>query len=331
LVQGRKLRSLVLGNRDSVEGVFGPERLTRLAECTSFVSDPVTPADWATIRNRLQDLEVIFGTWNLPAFTAADMEFLPKLKAVFYAAGTVRYFAQPLIERGVEIFSAASANAIPVAEFALGQILLANKGFFRVSRAYTTGREAAPGRGNFGTTIALLGAGEVGRALIERLKPFAMRVIVFDPLLSPEGALALGVEKVELDEAFARGDVVSNHLADLPPTREMLRGRHFSAMPRDATFINTGRGATVCEAELIEILRSRPDLSALLDVTEPEPPKPDSPFWTLPNVHLSPHLAGSIGRERERMADLAIQEFDAWRAGAEVRTRSTPELLARMA
>ncbi len=139
------------------------------------------------------------------------------------------------------------------------------------------------------------------------------------------------MRKVELDEAFALGDVVSNHVANVPSTVGILRGEHFAAMPPDATFINTGRGATVRHDELLRVLQSRPDLTALLDVTEPEPLPPDSPFWTLPNVQLTSHIAGSIGDEVVRMADTVFAEFDLWRSGRPFNYAITPAMLETMA
>ena len=78
-------------------------------------------------------------------------------------------------------------------------------------------------------------------------------------------------------------------------------------------------------------LRERPDLFALLDVTHPEPPAADSPLWTLPNVRLSSHIAGSIGDEVVRMADFVLDEFEAWQAGRLLRYAVTPQLLETMA
>jgi phosphoglycerate dehydrogenase-like enzyme len=230
--------------------------------------------------------------------------------------------------------SAWAANAVPVAEFTLGQILLANKGYFRNLREYTGDTEFAPafrGRGNYDCTVALLGAGQIGRAVIHLLKPFYLQVLVCDPYLSGGSAAELGVQKVELDEAFCRGDIVSNHLADLPATEGLLRASHFSAMPHNATFINTGRGRTASEVELAEVLSRRPDLTALLDVTDPEPCPHDSPLRALPNVYITSHIAGAIGNEVSRLADYVIEEFQAWRDGRPLRYSVTTEMLTSMA
>jgi phosphoglycerate dehydrogenase-like enzyme len=258
---------------------------------------------------------------------------MPRLRAVFYAAGTVQPFARPLLERGVTVVSAWHANAAPVAEFTLAQILLATKGYWRnAGRSRERrgwGHESGPG--NFGETIALLGMGAVGRAVVQLLKPFQLKVIVFDPFLSDADAARLGVERVGLEEAFARGIVVSNHLADKPETKKLLGEPLFRAMRPGATFINTGRGATVDEAALIRVFGDEPSLTALLDVTDPEPPVEGSPLFDLRNVHLTSHIAGAVGDEVVRMADLCIEEFEAWIAGKPLRYAVTLPMLDRMA
>jgi phosphoglycerate dehydrogenase-like enzyme len=322
------------GTQAGIEHVYGVQQRLRLQKEAVLLSHVVTLANWDELFSQLQDLEAIFSTWGLEASLSEKLATLPRLKAVFYAAGSVRHFAAPLLERGIEVYSAWAANAVPVAEFTLSQILLANKGYFRNVREYNAPEmhaKAFRGRGNFATTVSLLGAGMIARNLIEKLAAFDLKVLVFDPFLSAGEAARLGVEKVELPEAFARGDVVSNHVANVPATVNLIRAEHLRAMPHDATFINTGRGATVCEPDLIEVMRERPDLTALLDVTEPEPPAAGSPLYTLPNVWLSSHIAGAIGNETHRLADWMIDEFVAWRSSQPTRFRITSDMMERLA
>lgn len=319
---------------ETLDSIYGAQRLAKLRQLTDLYPAIVTSHDLAASLPLLADREVIFSTWGMLALTDAQLVQLPRLRAVFYAAGSVQHFARPFLRRGITVVNAASANAVPVAEFTLGQILLANKGYFRNTWEYTRSgqhRAAFRGVGNYGVTVALLGAGQIGRLVIELLHRFRLPIVVFDPFLSEDEALHLGVEKVSLEEAFKRGQVVSNHLADKPATRGMLNGRLFGLMKRDATFINTGRGGTVVEADLIRALRERPDLTALLDVTEPEPPQADSPLWTLPNVKLSSHIAGSIGDEVKRVADVVMSEFEAWCQGRPLQNVVTESMLNTMA
>jgi phosphoglycerate dehydrogenase-like enzyme len=302
-----------------IERVFASAHRERIARITDLYPRHVTTANIEECLPELRNLQVIFSTWGMLNLTDAVLDRLPSLQAVFYAGGTVKSFCMPLLRRGITITSSAAANALPVAEFALAQFLLANKGYFRNVREYHGTRAKShclfQGQGNLGATVALLGLGRIGRQVLNLLAPFDLRTVVYDPFLSAEEIGSKGAEKVDLAEAFIQGNVVSNHLADVPETEGLIDGRLIASMRRDATFINTGRGRTVREEEMIEVLRARPDLTALLDVTHPEPPVADSMLWTLPNVSLSAHIAGSIGKETGRMAEHAIEEFERWRRG----------------
>ena len=172
----------------------------------------------------------------------------------------------------------------------------------------------------------------IGRAVIERLKPYNLNVLVFDPFLPDEEASALGVKKVSIEEAFKQGQVVSNHLANLPETVGMLKGEHFAFLPENATFINTGRGVTLEEDRMIEVLQNRPDLTAILDVTHPEPPVENSPIYTMENVILTPHIAGAVGhQEIWRLADFMIDEAIALREGYPLKYEVSMKMLETMA
>jgi hypothetical protein len=263
---------------ETIDGVYGAARIEHLRRLTELYPAQITSRNIEEHLGELHDLEVIFSTWGMFQLSPKQLDQLPHLRAVFYAAGSVKYFAVPLL----------------AAEYS---------GAFR-------------GRGNYGATVSILGAGQIGRHVIELLRPFQLRVLVFDPFLTHKGAESLGVKKVEtLEEAFAQGDIVSNHLADVPTTSGLLHGVLFASMRENATFINTGRGRTVNHAEMIEVLRARPDLTALLDVTEPEPLPMEHLLRALPNVYISGHIAGSIGDEVGRMADLVLEEFKRWQNG----------------
>ena len=319
---------------ETVELVYGQERFEKLRRFTALYPTIVTSDNIQTCLPELEDLEVIFATWGMMPLSEQQLDRLPSLQALFYAGGTIRHFALPMLRRDIIVTSGAVANAVPVAEFTLAQILLANKGYLRNTREYRETSDVVSsfvGTGNYGATIALLGAGQIGRKLIEFLQRFQMRILVFDPYLSVEEAALLGVEKVDLATAFARGQVVSNHLADLPSTTGMLDGTLLSSMLPNATFINTGRGRTVNTPEFIAVLRARADLTALLDVTDPEPLTKESALWSLPNVSITSHIAGSKGGEIERMADFAIEEFERWSRGEALHYSVSLEALERMA
>lgn len=327
-------KAAFFGNPGAVDRVYGAGRKERASSLTKMFPAVVGLADFDSGTVPLEDLEVIFSTWGMPALTPRQLNQMPKLEAVFYAAGSVQPFARPFLERGLLVVSAWRANAVAVAEFTVAQILLANKGYFQNTqdcRRQSPWREARHGPGNYGETVSILGAGAIGRKLIRLLQPFGLEVLVFDPYLPDEEAARLGVEKVSLEEAFGRANVVSNHLANNSETVKMLNGPLLARLRDGATFINTGRGQTVQEEDLVRLLQERPSLTALLDVTDPEPPETDSPLYTLPNVHLTSHIAGAIGREVLRMADLCLDEFVAWQEGRPVQNAVTLAQLETMA
>lgn len=314
--------------------VYGRGRRERVAALTELYPHVVHAGNFDLHAAKLAEVEVIFATWGMIRFEERHFRAMPRLKAVFYAAGNVKAFAEPLVRRGVVLVSAWQANAIPVAEMCLSQVLLSLRGYFRSVRRYreikTHAARNFPRTGVNGETVGMIGMGKIGTRLTRMLKDYPLKVIAHDPFLSAGRAAALGVERVSLDQVFARARVVCNHIPDLPDTRGVLTGRHFRAMRDGATFINTGRGAQVVESELVDALRSRPDLTALVDVTWPEPPPPDSALWKLPNLVISPHIGGTVGDEVVRLADLAIAEFETWAAGKPPTQQVTAEVLATM-
>ena len=322
----------------AIPHVYGEERLARLRDEAEVHPVVITSANFDQEAPHLERVEAIFSTWGMPKLTESQLDRLPNLKAVFYAAGSVNGFAAPLAARGITICSAVEANAIPVAEFCLAQILLACKGYWRNSQACKRGpwsEKPHLGRGVYGETVALLGIGAISRHLLTLLKPIHLRVVAVSGYLATRPAAevqALGIDRlVSLEEAFAEGYVISNHLPDKPSNQRVITAAHIATMRPGATFINTGRGAQIDELGMASVLRRRQDLTALLDVQFPEPPVAGSPLYDLPNVHLTGHIAGSAHDEVRRMADFMIAEFIAWREGQPLRHRIAPQELAARA
>jgi phosphoglycerate dehydrogenase-like enzyme len=212
------------------------------------------------------------------------------------------------------------ANAIAVSHFCLGQIILACKGYFRNTQMCRDAKTmhswaCFTGPGLYGEKIALIGMGAIAREIAVLLKPFDLKVLAVDPYLTPTEAAFLGAQLVTLEEAFATAYIVSNHLPNLPELKGVIDRRLLFSMRQSAVFINTGRGAQVNEADLIEMARQRPDFTALLDVTEPEPPIIGSPLYELPNIQLSSHIAGAKNDEVLRQGDFVISEFERYAEG----------------
>jgi phosphoglycerate dehydrogenase-like enzyme len=331
----------LLNNKANVEYVYSKEALERLKKLIDIdLNDIYCQEDLEENPEKFKDVEYVFSTWSMPGGSEPKDDFgrfMPKLKALFYAAGSVRYFAESYFKRNVRIFSAYAANAVPVAEYTVGQILLANKGFYQASRiAKTKNRGLAyelslKHCGNYDAKIGIIGAGMIGRKVIELLKSYKLDIYIFDNFVSEERARELGVKKVDLDTIFAECDVISNHLANVPATVGIITKERLAKMKPYATFINTGRGAQVDENGLIEVMKEREDLVALLDVTTVEPLDPSSELYNIENVILTPHIAGSQSNEVKRMSDLIVDEFERYLNGEDNLYEITPEKLKNMA
>ena len=269
-----------------------------------------------------KDVEYIFSTWDMPELDESEIKTLfPKLKCIFYAAGTIKYFAKPFWNCGVRIFSAKAANGIPVAEYTVSQIILANKGMFFAakninSQNFESVRSIAEKfSGNFEQSVGLIGVGMIAKKVIRLLENYDVNIMVYDPYLSDSDAECLNVKKCTLAEIFETCNVISNHMANTKETEGMLDYNLFKRMKPYSTFINTGRGAQVAEDDLIRVLKGRDDIMALLDVTYPEPPHADNPLFEMNNCILTPHIAGSKHSEYHRMAKYMIDEYMRYSSG----------------
>ena len=168
--------------------------------------------------------------------------------------------------------------------------------------------------------------------LIPRLQPLGLRILAHDPYASADDARELGVELVGLEELFATCAVTSLHAPWLPETVGMIHRGLIERMPAHSTFINTARGALVKEDDLADALRGRPDIYALLDVTHPEPPAADSPLYDLPNVIITPHIAGPVGvNDTRRLGEMMLDELKSYLRTGELRYEVTRERLPTMA
>lgn len=291
------------------------------------------PARLAAEPQLLADVEVLFTGWGCPRLDARILAAAPRLRAVFFAGGTIRYWVSEAVwERDLVVVSASTANAIPVAEFTLAAILLSLKrtwhylGQHKVTGAYPLPQLTAPGA--YRSTVGLIALGAVGRLVRERLRPFDLEVLAFDPHADSAMGAALGVTLVGLDELFRHSDVVSMHAPHLPTTEGMITGAHLEVMRPGATFINTARGQIVREDEMARVFRARTDLTAVLDVLAQEPPPPDHPLIGLPNIFITPHIAGSLGRECLRMGALVLDQYRKWLRGEPLDARLTRERAA---
>mgnify|MGYP002838134685 CR=1 FL=1 len=296
--------------------VFTAATLERLTAATRLVSPipMLMPGDdWA-------DVEVVVTGWGCPSLDAAVLNRLPALRLVAHAAGTVRgLVTDDLWERDVIVTSAAAANAVPVAEFTFAAVVMALKDVFGVRDRHREVRGASSvidqtRMGTMGRRIGLIGASTIGRLVIERLHTLDVELAVSDPYLDDDAASVLGVTRMDLDDLLAWADVVSVHAPALPGTRHLLDAAALARMSDGTWLINTARGSLVdTDALTAEVVSGR--LCAFIDTPDPEPLPPESPLYDLPNVVLTPHIAGSLGIEIARMGDLAVAEVERFVAG----------------
>jgi len=334
----RRPRAVLAMAQRTARQVLDPDVRSRLAALTDIdpdlvLDDLTTP----TARRALADAELLITGWGCPAVDTAALDAAPLLKAVVHTAGTVRHHITPACwERGLTVSSAAAANAVPVAEYTLAMILLANKRVLDTARVYRTERrridwnERLPGAGNYRRTVGILSASIIGRRVIDLLRHHELTVLLHDPYVSDTEVRDLGAEPVGLPELFAESDVVSVHTPLLPETRGLVSRELLARLRTGGTLINTARGAVVDQKALTdEVVSGR--LNAILDVTVPEVLPADSPLFDRPNVLITPHIAGSKGGELRRLADLALAEVESYVHGRPFTHPVRPETLARLA
>ena len=276
--------------------LFSPDQWRRLHDLVEVTKDP-------------SEAEVLLTSWGAPALDEPFLQSTPALRAVIHAAGTVKGFVTEAVwDRGISVTSATAANAIPTAEFAAAMILLATKNTFLVRDRFRENRAMPPFDptvGAYQRTVGIVGAGRVGRHVMRLLEPTDLRIVVSDPF-HPDG--------IALDDLMATSDVVSIHAPALLETHHLIDRRRLALMRDGMTLVNTARGWCVDHDALTDELVSG-RLHAVLDTTDPEPLPADSPLWDLPNVVLTPHMAGSSGVELHRLAEVAVEELTLFVAG----------------
>lgn len=238
-------------------------------------------------------------------------------------------------QRNVRVVDTTNGSSYPVAEWALALIIIAlrNAGEqFRhmiAPEAYRRSREDFGFiHGElFGKTVGLIGCGHIGRRLLSFLKPFQCPIRVYDPYISKELPDTLGFLMTSLDQVFSGSDAVVCLAPLTPRTRRMIGARELDLLRPGSVFVNVSRGPIVDPDALIARLQ-RGDIVAGLDVFDPEPIPADSPIKTLPNVFLSPHLAGVTAASRPRFFSLMVDELDRYFHGHETLYDVRPQTLA---
>lgn len=318
----RRPRAIVAMNPPALaENLFGPHR-TRLTALVDVSAEVLTEFESATASVRLGDVEVLLAGWGCPLVDRDMLDRMPNLRAVVFAGGTASSVLDTVeaTRRGIVFTNAGEGNAQAVAEYTVATIVLAGKRARYAEQLYRDGRVFVDREadlidsGNFGRTVGLVGASRIGRRVAQLLRSTDVRVLIYDPYASAEEIGALGGRKVTFDELLAASDIVSLHAPATPETDHMIGSRELAALRDGAVLINTARGSLIDHDALRTHLRAG-RIDAILDVTEPEPLAADDELWILPNVTLTPHIAGATGNELHRLGRDVIDEVARFVAG----------------
>ena len=284
---------------------------------------------------RSAELDAIITAWGAPHIDASIIEGAPKLKIISHAAGSVkRLFAPEIYDAGIVVTNAASAIATYVGEFAL----CATLALLRTVPKYALGAPGqawknAPCVSNetlIGKTVGLIGLGHTARSFLRLLPPFKCSVLGFDPYVSAEKAAQLGVRLVSLEELLSSSKVISLHAPITDETENMLDADNLKLIADGAVFVNTARGILVDHDALTRELQSG-RFKAALDVTSPEPLPEDHPLRKLPNVLITPHIAGPTKDGRRDLFRCVVDDLKLFWAGKRPKNVVTKEMLATMA
>ncbi|MCC3779635.1 hydroxyacid dehydrogenase [Streptomyces sp. UNOB3_S3] len=293
-------------------------------------------AEWGEAVGAAEQADILVTGWGSAPLTANLLARTPRARVVLHAAGSVKWLVTDAVwERGIVVSSAADANAGPVADYALAAITFAAKRAVATASAYASGA-VWPGfterEGGDGRTVGVIGASRIGRRVLERLitAGTGCRVLLYDPYVSAVEAARLGVEAVSLEELCGSSSVITLHAPEVPETRHMMDARRLALIPDGGTVVNTARGSLIdTEALVRECASGR--LDAFLDVTEPEPLPAGHPLFSLPNVLVTPHIAGAQGSEVRRLGKWVVEETERWVRGLPLSGRVRREDLCRLA
>jgi phosphoglycerate dehydrogenase-like enzyme len=334
-----KLKGLFVIEPNWFDLIYSPKDRARLRPRLDFPDHAISPGEIQQNLHLLKDVDLLFSGWWGTKLDQTLLNAAPRLQAVFFGGGSVRkVVSDEFWNRAIPLSTAAAANAVPVAEFTFAQIIFSLKHVWGYARELQSTRryisyqpEGRRAPGAYKSTIGIVSLGLIGRRLREMLRMLDVRVLAYDPYVTGDEAEALGVELVPLDVLFKQSDVVTLHTPLLNETEGLVTGAHIASMKHGATLINTARGPIIREDEMIEVLRQRLDLFALLDVTVEEPLSPDSPLHSLTNVFLTPHIAGSMDGECCRMGEYMIDEAERFLNGETLQWEITRESAAILA
>lgn len=329
------MKIAVLANAQRQSQVFKKEHIEGLKKFGDLIlNEKKEGPDEAEAADLIRGADIAVTSWNCPKLTADILKNAPDLKLLLHAAGSVKgIVSDDLWTMGVRVSGSAAALGKGVAETALGFTISSLKNFWNLANVTRYGGwndQNDTVREIYDVTVGVIGAGYAGRHYIKLLLNFDVDILLYDPTLSDNECAKIGVRKVNLDELMAKSDVVSVHAPSIPSTYHMINSSNLRLMKDRAVLINTARGSIIDEDALIEKLRSG-RISACIDVTDPEPPYETSELRSLPNVILTPHIAGSVNNGKKRIGDLIVSELESYFSDGTLAFEIKPEKLSTLA
>ncbi|WP_027284871.1 D-2-hydroxyacid dehydrogenase family protein [Rubritepida flocculans] len=313
----RLARLAILDDYQGVTLRLGPwERLAHL-DITVFRD---TLADQDALAERLAPFDAILAMRERTPFPRGLIERLPELRLLITTGERNRGIdAAACAERGV-VFCGTPSFGAPTVDLTWGLILGLARRIPEEQASLRAGAwQQGLGVGLEGRTLGLLGLGKLGRRVAKVGQAFGMQVIAWSQNLTAEAAAAVGVERVEKRELFARADVLSIHLILSERSRGLVGAAELAAMKPTAFLVNTSRGPIVDQAALIAALQEGRLAGAGIDVYDIEPLPPGHPLLSAPRTLLTPHL-GYVTEENYRAYFAgAVEAIEAYEAGAPIR------------
>lgn len=297
------------------EMVLTPSVQERLAEIAE-IRTASGPAETWDLPALLQGATACITGWGTPPLSRALLDASPELQLVAHTAGSIRsLLPAEMVGRRVQVCQAASVIASSVAEMVILQILMDQRELHLLDRGLRDGggwfdlRAKHPGRLLGGRTVAVIGASRTGRAVIRLLEPFGCKILIVDPYLTDEAARDLGAERVDLETAVRRCDVLTLHAPVLPETEGMVGAEELALMRDGSVLINSARASLVDTEALAAELRSG-RIRAALDVFPEEPLAIESEWREMPHAILSPHSAGHTVDAHQLQGEAMVDDIE---------------------
>ena len=324
-----KPKVLYLPTEAHTKRVFRPEDFAQLTEeFDATVNARDASMTTEEVAEVIGEYEALITGWGAcPELTAEVMGNAEKLQIIAHSAGTVKAFlTQEIVDKylkpqGIVTFSGAGAIAYNVAECTIGMMIMTARGWLnqawhiRETGGWRSPELCVEDQSLMGATIGVVSASMVGRRVLRLLEPWDCQILLYDPYVSAQEAEALGAEKVELDELFERSQIVTVHAPSIPETDKMIGVQQLGLLRDGVTLVNTSRGSVIDEQALVQQARR---LKICLDVTDPEPPEPDSPLRQSQNIILLPHVSGTGAYGCHKIGEATLQALRDHFAGRRV-------------